>query len=240
VYVACAYAIEGWQKPTSSFKFGILKALLIKTRKKAMPPIDGHKTNTTETSFSEKIADTLAGSLLVASPDLKDTRFEHTVIYVCGHDEKGAMGLVLNRPLQSFLFKDLIQQLNLDPMDQTPSSLAIYYGGPVEAGRGFVLHSDDVKPYQTQQVGPHLYMTATIEVVDMINRGTGPAQHFITLGYAGWSGGQLEEEILANTWIQVPASLDLIFAQNRSTLWEQALGSVGIDPDLLILEPGHA
>ena len=181
----------------------------------------------------------LTGTLLIAMPRMKDTRFHHAVIYVCGHDEKGAMGLVVNRLAESITFKNLLEQLNI----QVPNlklNLRIHYGGPIEMGRGFVLHTEDYMHESSVKMGENVVLTATVKILQDIATGKGPSKFMLALGYAGWSPGQLEQEIQDNGWQQVQADEELLFGENINTRWEQALTKLGVDIAMFSTEAGHA
>ena len=181
----------------------------------------------------------LTGTLLIAMPQMKDARFHHAVIYVCGHDEKGAMGLVVNRLAESITFKNLLEQLNI----QVPNlklNFRIHYGGPIEMGRGFVLHTEDYMHESSVKMGENVVLTATVKILQDIAKGKGPSKFMLALGYAGWSPGQLEQEIQDNGWLQVQADEELLFGENINTRWEQALTKLGVDIAMFSTEAGHA
>jgi putative transcriptional regulator len=181
----------------------------------------------------------LAGQLLVAMPGMRDPRFAKTVIYVCAHSEEGAMGLVVNRPLESLTFGDLLQQLGIDP-SEVRKSASVHFGGPVESGRGFVLHSSDYQHEDTMQVGESIALTATIDILRAIALGDGPSRHLLALGYAGWGPGQLDSEIRANGWLHVAADDELVFGSELDTKWQRAMAKLGVDPRMLSDVAGHA
>jgi putative transcriptional regulator len=181
----------------------------------------------------------LQGQLLVAMPTLTDPRFARSVIYMCAHSAVGAMGLVINKVLENITFADLLQQLGLD--GETPQvSLQVHFGGPVEPGRGFVLHSADYVREGTMLVGGEVGLTATIDVVKALASGQGPRRSLLALGYAGWAAGQLDAEIQANGWLHAPPDEDIIFSSKDSDKWPLAVRKVGIDPGMLSTDAGHA
>lgn len=183
--------------------------------------------------------DFLGGKLLVAMPNMGDSRFEKSVIYVCSHSDKGAMGLILNKPASHISFTELLTQLEISV--DSPQSIPINKGGPVETGRGFVLHSADYYTVDsTMQVTPNIGLTATLDVLRAIANGRGPRKAMLALGYAGWSPGQLEEEILSNGWLHCDADEQLVFGENQDHKWTAALMKLGIDPSRLMTEAGHA
>lgn len=178
--------------------------------------------------------------LLVAMPGLSADRFfDKSVIYVCAHSDAGAMGIVLNQRLPDVTFKELLTQLKL-PESQLEVDPIIHFGGPVETGRGFVLHSDDFMRHDTVQLHGHLCLTATIDIVHALAEGTGPERSLFALGYAGWGPGQLEAEMQNNAWLTLPADMDLIFDKDILRKWEKSLMQSGISPALLSTEAGHA
>ncbi len=181
----------------------------------------------------------LAGQLLVAMPQLQEARFTHAVILVCGHDKKGAMGLVVNKLLDTLTLKDLLNQLSID----SPSMVEdhpIYFGGPVEMGRGFVLHSTDYMHDGSVSINDHVALTATVDILQEIAQGQGPKRCKMALGYVGWSAGQLEAEIQDNSWLLVEADMTLLFHLMGEDCWRAAIHKLGIEPDLLSIEAGHA
>ncbi len=181
----------------------------------------------------------LAGQLLVAMPGMKDPRFHKTVIYMCAHNADGAMGLVINRALESLSFPDMLEQLEID-VSGVGERINVHFGGPVESGRGFVLHSQDYLQEATMVVDQDMALTATIDILKAIACGTGPRQSLLALGYAGWGPGQLDTEIMGNGWLSVDADSELVFGPNLDEKWDRAMGKIGIDPRMLSEEAGHA
>ncbi len=181
----------------------------------------------------------LSGQLLVAMPGIGDPRFDRTVIYLCAHGPEGAMGLVVNRLLDNLTFPDLLRQLNID-CDGIDERIEVHFGGPVDAGRGFVLHSADFRQDSTMVVDDDIALTATVDILRAIADGRGPFMSLLALGYAGWGPGQLDNEILANGWLCVPSDSDLVFGPDQGGKWERAMAKVGIDPLLLSGDAGHA
>ena len=181
----------------------------------------------------------ITGQLLVAMPSMRDPRFTRTVIYMCAHTTDGAMGLVINRLVGSLSFPDLLQQLNIS---STPASehIRIRNGGPVETGRGFVLHSGEYHDDATLRVAESVGLTATLDILRDIASGQGPKRSLLALGYAGWGPGQLDSEIQANAWLCVPADDELIFDDKLTDKWERSIGKIGIDFRLLSGEAGNA
>ena len=177
--------------------------------------------------------------MLIAMPQMQDQRFTRSVVYLCAHTAEGAMGLVINRLFNSLSFPDLLEQLNITP---TPlcDPIRIHFGGPVEAGRGFVLHSTDYLQETTLLVDGNVALTATVDVLKAIAEGRGPRQCLLALGYAGWGAGQLDHEIRENAWLNVPADDDLLFGVELEHKWERAIAKIGVDFSMLSGEAGHA
>ncbi len=189
----------------------------------------------------------LDGQLLIAMPGMADSRFDRSVIYVCAHSADGAMGIVLNQPAGNISFPDLLQQLDIISDDQAillPSGvdeMTVHRGGPVETGRGFVLHSPDYFiENSTLPIQDNVCLTATVEILKAIVDGDGPRNALLALGYAGWGAGQLEDEIQANGWLNCPADPGLIFGPDLDGKYDNALRKLGIAPGMLSSEAGHA
>jgi putative transcriptional regulator len=172
-------------------------------------------------------------------PTMRDPRFEKTVIYMCVHNAEGAVGLVVNRQIDSITFPDLLKQLNIESAGAAPN-LPIHFGGPVETGRGFVLHSADYGQTGTIMVGDLIGLTATVDILKDMAARRGPKNSLLALGYAGWGPGQLDGEIQQNAWLNVPADDGLIFDSALDTKWARAIAKIGIDPSLLSGDAGHA
>ncbi len=189
----------------------------------------------------------LDGQFLVAMPGLTDTRFARSVIYLCAHSAEGAMGIILNKAVTDIDMPDLLIQLDIaDEKDairlrERVGHMPVLMGGPVDAKRGFVLHTDDFHIDQsTLIIDDGICLTATVEILRAIAAGDGPASAVLALGYAGWQAGQLESEILANGWLTCPADPALIFHPALETKYERTLRSNGIDPAMLSFSAGHA
>ncbi|MBX9931489.1 MAG: YqgE/AlgH family protein [Methylobacterium sp.] len=189
----------------------------------------------------------LDGQFLVAMPGLLDERFSRSVIYVCAHSADGAMGIILNKAVDDLNMPDLLVQLDIATesdairLRERIGHMPVLMGGPVDAKRGFVLHSDDFHIAQsTLLIDDGICLTATVEILRAIATGDGPANAVLALGYAGWQPGQLETEIMANGWLTCPADPDLIFHTELSAKYERILRSNGIDPAMLSLSAGHA
>ncbi len=163
----------------------------------------------------------LTGQLLVATEEMSDPRFTETVIYIIKHDESGAMGLVVNRPVAKGPIADLLKSLGADAKG-AKGEIILHYGGPVQPEQGFVLHTDDYKTEGTTVVGNGIAVTSSIELLRALSRGKGPRQSLFAFGYAGWGPGQLEAEIEANAWFSIPAEKDLIFGADAENKWRRA------------------
>lgn len=185
-------------------------------------------------------ATNLTGQLLIAMPDMGDPRFDRSVIYMCAHSDDGAMGLIVNKPTPDVRFSDLLEQLSIPEGDEA-SKIRVHYGGPVETGRGFVLHSGDYKSGAgTMEVTDRVGMTATLDILEDIASGSGPERSMLGLGYAGWGAGQLEGEIARNGWLVCDATDDILFGRAAEHKWTAALKVLGIDPLMLSASGGSA
>src|SRR5258705_10211083 len=174
----------------------------------------------------------LTGQLLVAMPQMSDPFFDHSVVYLCAHSEEdGAMGLVVNKTLDSLTLDELYAQLKIEPA--TPSHQPVHFGGPVAPGQGFVLHSADYREKDTLSIGDEFAMTATLDILHAQSKGEGPRQGLVALGYAGWGPGQLEGEIQANGWLLVAADTALVFRTEDNSKWQRALAKLGVSPEML-------
>ena len=189
----------------------------------------------------------LDGQLLIAMPAMGDPRFARSVIYMCAHSPEGAMGIIINHRAPNIDFTELLEQLNIVPeaerisLPSTVDAMSVYLGGPVEVGRGFVLHSADYyKADSTLPIDESVCLTATIDILRDIAKGSGPDKALLALGYAGWAPGQLENEIQANGWLHCPADMELIFDFQVDRKYTRALGKIGIDPVRLVNDAGHA
>jgi putative transcriptional regulator len=182
----------------------------------------------------------LTGQLLIAMPQMMDPRFARSVVYVCAHSgDEGAMGFVVNKPLASLTMDELLTHLKVESMS-LDRSRPVHFGGPVEPGRGFVLHTPDYREEATLVVGDGFAVTATLEILRAIGRGEGPRRSLLALGYAGWAPGQLDAEWLATGWLAVPADAGLVFDDDFDAKWQRALAKLGIDLTMLSTDAGHA
>lgn len=188
----------------------------------------------------------LEGQLLIAMPIMTDKRFARSVIYMCAHSAGGAMGLIINQRAAHISFRELLKQLGIgsgkgDDIRVDPGDMDVHVGGPVETGRGFVLHSSDYHATDaTLSIDDEVSLTATIDILKAIALGKGPNKAILALGYAGWSAGQLESEIAANGWLHCPADAELLFDRNLEHKYERAMSKLGIDPSHLVSDAGHA
>lgn len=182
----------------------------------------------------------LEGKLLIALPGMSDPRFDRSVIFVCAHSlDSGAMGLCINKPL-GLNFRELIEKLDIDVEPQTPD-FPILYGGPVDTGRGFVLHSNDYESDKsTLPISEDVSLTATLDILRAIANGKGPRKSVFALGYAGWDAGQVEEEIRANSWVHCDADAELLFGDAAEGKWAAAITKLGIDISGLTANTGRA
>ena len=183
--------------------------------------------------------DTLTGQLLIAMPGMEDPRFAQSVVFLCAHTPEGAMGLVLNHPLAAPSFEDLLKQLDIKPVPPA-RSIRLCHGGPVENARGFVLHTTDWTGEGSLRVDDALALTASLDILKAIAEGGGPRESLLALGYAGWSPGQLDEEMRKNAWLTAPADAALLFDDDHETKWRRALAKLHIDPAHLAGSAGHA
>ena len=189
----------------------------------------------------------LEGQLLVAMPLMTDRRFARSVIYMCAHSEEGAMGLIINQRACHIYFPDLLDRLGIPIGDSEEGiadellAMSVHVGGPVETGRGFVLHTPDYySSDSTLRIDDTVSLTATIEILKAIAKGKGPDRSILALGYAGWSPGQLESEIHAIGWRNCEADADLVFDEDLESKYRRALAKIGIDPSFLVSGAGHA
>ncbi len=189
--------------------------------------------------------DNLTGKVLIAMPGMSDPRFAHAVVLICAHGDEGAMGIVLNKPLPDIGFAELMDQLGI-PTESGDPAVPVHFGGPVEPGRGFVLHplpGDEPEDEGSGRVrigGLELGVTTTRNILEDIAQGRGPDRAVLSLGYTGWGAGQLESEMLANGWLTAEAGEDLIFGADNARKWQDALKSLGVDPLALSASAGRA
>jgi len=185
--------------------------------------------------------DTLAGKLLIAMPTMGDPRFERSVVYLCAHSEDGAMGIIVNKPVTELRFGDLLEQLGIPKPEKGTRDIRVHFGGPVEGGRGFVLHSSDYESEGgTLRIDKEVSMTATLDILRQIAAGDGPRSSMLALGYAGWGAGQLDGEIAQGAWLIAPAESRIVWGRANEHKWASALKIIGVDPQSLSSSAGHA
>ncbi|HEY4114818.1 MAG TPA: YqgE/AlgH family protein [Rhizomicrobium sp.] len=182
----------------------------------------------------------LQGKILIALPGMTDPRFERSVIYMCAHSAEGAMGLVINKPIEGLHLHQLLEQLEIKPAPSAPNP-SVMFGGPVETGQGFVLHTNDYeKGESTLTISPDVSLTTTLDVLRAMAQGHGPQNALFALGYAGWGPGQIETEIQANGWVHCDPDMNLLFGADMDGKWAVALRKLGIDMSGLSAHAGRA
>ena len=183
----------------------------------------------------------LSGKLIIAMPTMSDPRFKRSVVCICAHNEDGAIGIIINKIIESLSFSKIIKQLKLKKNKvKRDHSEPIYFGGPVETERGFILHTADYFSENSTPINTQISMTASTEILQALIDGNGPNKSIIALGYAGWGPGQLDTEIQSNAWLSVQSDPELIFSDKTSDKWDMALEKIGVDPALLSTEFGRA
>jgi putative transcriptional regulator len=180
----------------------------------------------------------LSNHFLIAMPQLDDPNFHHTTTYICEHNEEGAMGLVINRPLELNIL-DVLEQMEIEVKDHDLGNIPVFHGGPVQEERGFVLHRPAMLWESTVVITEQLAITTSKDILVEIANGNGPAQYLITLGYAGWGAGQLEHELAENAWLTGPADLSVLFDEPVENRWARAAEIIGVDLNLLSGDTGH-
>lgn len=200
-----------------------------------------------EHTQAERMEGYMGGRVLIAMPTLDDPNFARTVIYICSHSDEGAMGIIINQPMRELTFRELLQQLQIIPeaggieLPRHVDSLPVWFGGPVDRGRGFVLHSSDYRSeHSTQRHDNGVCLTATLDILKAIADGKGPDQSMLALGYAGWGAGQIEEELQHNSWLVASADPRLLFEVPPHDRYSYALHSLGIAPEHFPSQAGHA
>ncbi|QSA95705.1 YqgE/AlgH family protein [Methylococcus sp. EFPC2] len=180
----------------------------------------------------------LTNHFLIAMPGMADPFFAKTVTYLCQHSEEGALGIIVNRP-SDLTLSDIMQQMNIEVREPEMGNTPVYFGGPVQPERGFVLHDAPGQWDTTLQVTEGISLTTSRDILEAMARGEGPKKVLVALGYAGWSKGQLEREIVENAWLNAPADKNIIFEHPSAQRWRAAAESVGIDISLLTTQAGH-
>lgn len=186
-----------------------------------------------------KFEGSMANQLLIAMPGMADPNFSTTVTLICEHNDEGALGIVINRPLELTL-AGLFEQLDVENPDPDVAELPVLMGGPVGPERGFVLHEPINRYENTLAVSGGIHLTLSRDVIDEMAAGNGPDQTLVALGYAGWDAGQLEAEMLANSWLTVPATTDIVFDMPFDQRWMSAASTLGIDISQISTDAGHA
>lgn len=181
----------------------------------------------------------LTNHFLIAMPRLEDPNFFHTVTYICEHTTDGAMGIVINRPMELHL-ADIFEQLEIGISTTNVAEQPVYIGGPVQSDRGFVLHDASTQWASTLQVTAEISVTTSLDILEAIAAGKGPRHNLVALGYAGWGAGQLESELAQNAWLSGPAESDIIFNRASDERWQAAADLLGVDLNLLSGDTGHA
>lgn len=181
----------------------------------------------------------LTNHFLIAMPGLEDPNFFHTVTYICEHTSDGAMGIVINRPMDLQL-SDIFEQLEIKIVSPKLAEQPVYLGGPVQSDRGFVLHDSATEWNSTLRITPDICVTTSLDILEAIASDKGPAHSLIALGYAGWGAGQLESELAQNAWLNGPAKSDIIFQRASQERWQAAADLLGVDLNLLSSDTGHA
>lgn len=181
----------------------------------------------------------LTNQFLIAMPGLMDPNFHQTVTYICAHNEEGAMGIVINRPL-NFALGEVLSQMELSSASNDVLNRPIYHGGPVQTDRGFVLHTMTNHWESSIKVSDSIIVTTSRDILESIAEGKGPDHALIALGYAGWAAGQLEHEIKENVWLNGPAETDIIFYTPYDRRWEKSAELLGVDLEKISREIGHA
>lgn len=180
----------------------------------------------------------LTNQFLIAMPALADPFFARTVAYLCQHNEEGALGIIVNRPSELTL-ADIMEQMEIEVQEPSLGQVPIYFGGPVQPERGFVLHEPVGEWNSTLKVSDSISLTTSRDILEALGHGRGPKNILVALGYAGWGKGQLEREIVENSWLHAPADQSIIFRQPAANRWKAAAELVGVDIALLTAQPGH-
>lgn len=181
----------------------------------------------------------LTNQFLIAMPSLKDPNFEKTVTYICAHDEEGAMGIVINKPLDIDL-AEIFEQMDIHADNPDANNKRVFQGGPVHTNRGFILHHASKEWDSSIVVSDEICVTTSKDILEAIATGNGPDESLIALGYAGWAGGQLEQEMMDNTWLSGPSDLEVIFNTPFEQCWQSAADHMGVDIEKLSSDIGHA
>lgn len=187
-----------------------------------------------------ELIENLSHHFLVAMPNLQDPTFHQCVMYICQHDESGAIGIIINRPLQSVKVKEIFNQIGIECANEAANEKPVLFGGPVQQERGFILHSSQGTWDSSIEMGDRISVTTSKDILQAIAEDRGPEQVLVALGYAGWAAGQIEQEIKENTWIATPANKDILFEVPFTERWQAAAALIGIDIQTISGETGHA
>ncbi len=192
-------------------------------------------------NFKKKVSKSsfLTGKILIASPSMLDPRFDKSVIYICEHSLNGAMGIIINQPIKEIQLNEIFSQMNIKSIGKN-FNRDVYFGGPVETTRGFILHSSDYQIPETIHLDNEVSLSSSTEILQSIAKGKGPENYFMAFGYAGWSSGQLDEEIKDNSWLHTEADNKMLWHYENKEKWNKALYKIGIKPGSLINESGRA
>jgi len=182
----------------------------------------------------------LQNHYLIAMPALADFNFSHAVVYICAHNDEGAMGIVINRPLMDLKLGEVLSQLNIESDKSELVNLPVYLGGPVQPERGFIIHRPNDSWQSTLVMSDEVGVTSSQDILFAMVEGQGPEEFLVTLGYAGWEPGQLEEELSSNLWLTAPADPSILFDTPVERRWEKAAASLGVDINKLSSDSGHA
>lgn len=188
--------------------------------------------------MTQHVYTNLTNHFLIAMPGMVDPFFAKTVSYLCQHSAEGALGIIVNRP-SDLTLADIMQQMNIDLVDKGMGELPVYFGGPVQPERGFVLHEGTGRWDSTLQVSDRIALTTSRDILEAIGRGEGPRKVLVALGYAGWSKGQLEREMVQNAWLSAPADNSILFDYEPTQRWKAAADLMGVDISLLSSQAGH-
>lgn len=195
--------------------------------------IDSNKSNTATN------CNNLTGHFLIAMPSLKDGFFNQAVTYICEHNEDGSFGIIINQETVITL-QQIAKEMNIPDVDNLNKNQPVYIGGPVDQGRGFILHSPDGNWQSSLKVDDHVTLTTSKDILQAIIKNLGPEHSIVALGYAGWAAGQLDDEMANNVWLTAPANAQIIFSTPIEERWQAAAKLIGIDLSLLSSETGHA
>lgn len=182
----------------------------------------------------------LQNHLLIAMPSLEDPYFQRSVVYICEHDEEGSMGLIINQPISQLSVKQLLTKLDHPSQNNNTVNTQVFNGGPMTQERGFVLHAPQTPWSSSALIGPDIMLTTSKDILQVLGTEEAPQDYLVTLGYAGWSAGQLEQELVDNSWLTIEATSSLLFEIPVQDRWEQATKQLGFDIWQLTSQTGHS